>query len=77
MKRYITASYDDREQFDTHQLKDYKGYEIQKAWWVDEDGNRIRKHPIFYLVAEGDEYIGVEYSSLAEAKKFIDSITKR
>lgn len=73
MKRYISAS---KDQFDTRQLKNYKGYEIQKAWWVDSEGDRIKKYPIFYLVADGDDYIGVEYSSLEDAKKFIDSITK-
>lgn len=73
MKRYISAS---KDQFETRQLKDYKGYEIQKAWWVDSEGERIKKYPIFYLVAEGDDYIGDEYSSLEDAKKFIDSMSK-
>ena len=73
MKRYIRAS---KDQFETRQLKDYKGYEIQKAWWVDADGDRIAKYPVFYLVADDDDYIGVEYSSLEDAKKYIDSITK-
>ena len=73
MKRYISAS---KDQFDTRQLKNYKGYEIQKAWWVDSEGDRIKKYPIFYLVADGDDYIGEEYSSLEDAKKFIDSMSK-
>lgn len=73
MKRYISAS---KDQFETRQLKDYKGYEIQKAWWVDSEGERIKKYPIFYLVADGDDYIGEEYSSLEDAKKFIDSMSK-
>ena len=71
MKRYIRAS---KDQFDTRQLKDYKGYEIHKAWWVDSDGERIKKYPIFYLVADDDDYIGEEYASLDEAKKYIDSL---
>lgn len=74
MKRYIIAS---KDQFDTRQLKDYKGYEIQKAWWVDSEGERIKKYPIFYLIAEGDDYIGDEYATLEEAKKYIDKIVKR
>ena len=73
MKRYIIAS---KDQFDTRQLKDYKGYEIQKAWWVDSEGERIKKYPIFYLIAEGDDYIGDEYATLEEAKKYIDKIVK-
>ena len=73
MKRYISAS---KDQFETRQLKDYKGYEIQKAWWVDSEGDRIKKYPIFYLVADGDDYIGEEYASLEDAKKYIDSIIK-
>ena len=73
MKRYISAS---KDQFDTRQLKNYKGYEIQKAWWVDSEGDRIKKYPVFYLVADGDDYIGEEYSTLEDAKKYIDSITK-
>ena len=73
MKRYIRSS---KDQFDTKQLKDYKGYEIQKAWWVDADGERIPKYPVFYLVADEDDYIGEEYPTLEDAKKYIDSITK-
>lgn len=69
MKKYIRAS---KEQFDTCQF--YKGYEIQKSWYVDSDGERIKEYPIFYLVADGDDYIGDEYSSLDEAKKYIDSL---
>ena len=71
MYRYITSS---KDQFDTKQLNDYKGYEIHKAWYIDSDGNRIKKYPVFYLVADKDDYIGEEYTTLAEAKKFIDSI---
>lgn len=71
MKLYIKAS---KDQFDTKNLKDYKGYEIQKAWWIDSDGERIKKYPIFYLVADGDDYIGDEYPTLDAAKKFIDTL---
>lgn len=71
MKLYIKASKTD---FDTRKLKDYKGYEVYKAWWIDADGDRIKKYPIFYLVAEGDDFIGEEYPSLEAAKKFIDTL---
>ena len=71
MKRYIRAS---KEQFDFKQLKNYKGYEIQKAWWVDSDGDRIKKYPAFYLVADDDDYIGDEFQSLEDAKKYIDTL---
>jgi len=73
VKRYINAS---KDQFVIRQLTDYKGYEIQKAWWVDSKGSRIKKYPIFYLVADGYDYIGEEYASLEDAKKYIDSIIK-
>lgn len=60
--------------FDTKELKDYKGFGISKAWRVDSDGERIKKYGYFYLVDDGDDYIGEEYDSLAEAKKFIDTL---
>ena len=60
--------------FDTKELKNYKGYEIYKAWRVDSDGERIKKYPYFYLVADDEDYIGEEYTSLEEAKKFIDTL---
>ena len=71
MKRYIRAY---KEDFDYRQLKNYKGYEIQKAWWIDSYGDRIKKYPIFYLVADDEGYIGEEYPTLADAKKFIDTL---
>lgn len=71
MYRYVKAAKDD---FDSRQLKNYKGYEIHKCWWVDSEGDRIRKYPAFYLVADDDDYISEELSSLEEAKKWIDNI---
>ena len=71
MKLYVKAS---KDLFETRNLKNYKGYEIQKAWWIDPDGQRIKKYPIFYLVADGDDYIGEEYPSLDEAKRYIDTL---
>ena len=61
--------------FETIELKPYKGYGIDKAYWVNSDGERIRKYPSFYLVYEDGEYIGEEYETLADAKAFIDSLS--
>ena len=58
--------------FEFRDMKPYKGYEVQKAWHIDIDGKRHGN--AFYLVAEGDDYVGEKYSSLAEAHRFIDSI---
>lgn len=59
--------------FEVKELKSYKGFGIDKAWRVDSDGERIKKYGYFYLVNDGDDYIGEEYNSLAEAKAFIDT----
>lgn len=58
--------------FESVDLKDYKGYGISKAWLVDFEGKK--KGGYFYLVSEGEEYIGEEYKSLEEAKRFVDSL---
>lgn len=60
--------------FNTRELKEYRGYGVEKAWWTDNDGERIKRYPFFYLVFEGEEYIGEQYKTLEEAHKFIDSI---
>ena len=60
--------------FDSKELKNYKGYGISKAWRVDSDGERIKKYPFFYLVDDGDDFIGEEYDSLENARKFIDTL---
>lgn len=60
--------------FETKELKSYKGYGIDKAWRVDSDGERINKYGYFYLVSDGEDYIGEEYQSLTDAKKYIDKI---
>ena len=54
------------------ELKPYKGYEVHKAWEVDDDGKRIG--PYRYVVADDDDYIGEEYDSVAKAHRFIDSL---
>lgn len=53
------------------QLKDYKGYGIDKVWQVDCHGKKISGTDI-YLVSEGKDYVGEEYKSLKEAKNQID-----
>ena len=60
--------------FDYKDLKPYKGYTIQKAWYIDDEGNRIKKYPVFYLVADEDDYVGEEYKTLEDAKRWIDSL---
>ena len=67
--------------FDTYDvkhidLKPYKGYDIQKCYFVDRNGKRKGKP--FYLVAESndEDYCGDSYTSLADAHKFIDKITE-
>ena len=55
-------------------LKPYKGYDVQKAWKVDNDGKRIGK--VVYVVSDDEDVIGEEYKSVAEAHRFIDSISK-
>ena len=53
-------------------MKPYKGFEVYKAWEVNEDGKRIGK--ACYIVADDDDYIGEEYESIAQAHRFIDSV---
>lgn len=60
--------------FDTKELKGYKGYGISKAWRVDADGERIKKYGFFYLVSDSDDYIGEEFNSVDDAKAFIDTL---
>ena len=60
--------------FDSKELKNYKGYGIDKCWKVDSDGNRIKKYPFFYNVSDGEDYIGEEFATLEDAKRFIDSL---
>lgn len=69
-KEVIDMMYD----FETKEMKSYKGFGIDKAWRVDSDGERIKKYDYFYLVDDGEDYIGEEYNSLAEAKAFIDTL---
>ena len=58
--------------FETKELKAYKGYEISKAWQIDFEGKK--KGNYFYLVSNDEEYIGEEYNTLEEAKRFIDTL---
>lgn len=58
---------------DSVKIRDYKGYEIHKAWELDFEGKRIAKTMV-YLVADDEDYIGEEYKSIDEAKHFIDTL---
>ena len=60
--------------FDYKELKGYKGYGIQKAWWTDFEGKKKKKKKPFYLVCDEEDYIGEEYMTLRDAKLFIDSL---
>lgn len=54
-------------------LQPYRGYEVQKAWKVDADGKRIGR-PV-YIVSDDEDAIGEEYGSIADAHRFVDSIS--
>lgn len=58
--------------FETRDLKNYKGYGVQKAWNTDEDGRRIAGG-YFYLVGVGQDYVGETYDTLKEAHAAIDT----
>ena len=60
--------------YDIRELKPYKGYEISKMWELNVFDKRIGKP--FYCVSENDDYIGEEYSTLEDAKAFIDTLVK-
>lgn len=58
--------------YEFKELKSYKGYGVDKTWEVDEStGKRIS--PYKYIVSDGDDYVGKEYDSVAEAHRAIDS----
>ena len=61
--------------FEIKELKSYKGFGIDKAWRIDINGKRIKKYDYFYLVNDGEDYIGEQYNSLNEAKNFINTLT--
>lgn len=54
-------------------LKPYRGYDVQKVQKVDADGKKIGK-PV-YIVSDDDDAIGEEFDSIAEAHRFIESIS--
>lgn len=58
--------------YEFKELKPYKGYGVDKTWEVDEiTGKRIS--PYKYVVSDGDDYVGEEYDTIAEAHRAIDS----
>ena len=58
---------------DSIKIRDYKGYEIHKVWRLDFEGKRIAK-TLVYLVADDEDYIGVEYKTIEDAKAFIETL---
>ena len=61
----------------TKELKGYKGYGIDKIWWVDEEDGKInKKRGYVYVGSQDDEYVTDEFKSVEELKAYIDSITK-
>ncbi len=60
-------------EFDFKELKTYKGYGITKGWEIDGDGCKIKGTDI-YNVFEDEDAIGESFTTLADAKKFIDSL---
>ena len=59
------------------ELKSYKGYGIDKIWWVDEeDGKMNKKRGYVYVGSQDDEYVTGEFKSAEELKAYIDSVVK-
>ena len=56
--------------YDSIQLKNYKGYEIWKIWDIDAMGKRKN---VQYEVADDDNAIDF-FDTLSEAKKYIDTV---
>ena len=55
-------------------LKPYKGYEVYRSQKVRIDP--WGRHIVYtvYLVADDEDFIGVEYKTIKEAHRFIDSL---
>lgn len=61
--------------YEYKELKGYKGFGIDKAWQVNFFGKKIFATDV-YLVSEDDDYIGGEFKTLKDAKRYIDSLIK-
>lgn len=57
--------------YDSKSLKAYKGYEIDKIWDITSAGKKVN---IQYQVSDDDENAIDYFSTLAEAKKYIDTV---
>ena len=66
----------DTYRYEYRELKDYKGFGIDKAWKINFFNKKIFGSDV-YLVSEDDDYIGEEYKTLADAKRFIDSLVRK
>lgn len=58
--------------YDERELKPYRGYGITKMWELNFFNKRIGLP--FYCVSEDADYIGKEFKTLEQAKKFIDGL---
>ena len=53
-------------------LKPYKGYDVVKAYELDDDGKHTGT--FVYIVQDDEDMIGEEYDTLSNAHKFIESL---
>ncbi len=59
-------------QYEERELKPYKGFGITKMQELNFFGKKIGLP--FYNVDDGEDYIGEEFRTLEDAKKFIDTL---
>ena len=52
----------------------YKGYEICKIWYTDEQTGKRIPGTIRYIVADMEDYLSEEFKTEKEARKYIDRI---
>lgn len=57
--------------YDSKKLKDYKGYGIEKIWDITYTGKKVNMQ---YQVSDNDENAIDYFSTLAEAKHYIDTV---
>ncbi len=59
--------------YEYKELSAYKGYGMTRAYQLNDEGKKIPGTTI-YLVSEGEDYIGEEYKTLIDAKKYVDGL---
>lgn len=57
--------------YDSKTLKMYKGYNIDKIWDITSAGKKVNTQ---YQVSDDDENAIDYFATLAEAKKYIDTV---